>query len=118
VASIADAGGRGYLIETARSGAKRGVMPVEIKAIRERLHVEDADLTESHFSDVQLKGSRFENVSLQGALFSNVSLAGATITDANLSGVSITDANLEGMRINGILVSDLLKAYLRLRQVS
>ena len=32
-------------------------------------------------------------------------------TQMNLRNVAITDANLEGMTINGILVTELLRAY-------
>ena len=39
-----------------------------------------------------------------------VNLSGATITDANLSGVAFTKATLTGMTIDGILVTDLLRA--------
>jgi len=115
---MARTSGPAYRRANAPVGQNAEVVSVELKNVREGLHVESADLTESHFYDVQLKGSRFENVSLQHASFRNVSLADATITDATLSGVCITNCNLEGMSIDGIRVSDLLQAYRRQLQGS
>ena len=61
----------------------------------------DVDLSSSVFDDVNLRAARFENVALTGAVFRNVCL-GSVIID---------DANLEGMKINGVLVTDLFRAY-------
>jgi uncharacterized protein YjbI with pentapeptide repeats len=44
-------------------------------------------------------------------LFSNVALAGATFRNVNLANVAIEDAKLDGMTIDGVLVSDLFRAY-------
>ena len=74
---------------------------MEIKSVRERLQVNDADLTQSSFVNVALPRSSFTDVNLSAAVFA----------DVNLSNVSITEANLTGMRINGVLVSDLFQAY-------
>ena len=72
---------------------------------------ENTSLESATFKDVNLASARFEDVNLASASFSNVSLAGAQFADINFSEVSISDSNLEGMSINGILVSDLLRAY-------
>ena len=50
-------------------------------------------------------------VNLRGAVFTNAALSGATIRDACLADVSIADAGYEGMRIEGILVTELLRVY-------
>jgi uncharacterized protein YjbI with pentapeptide repeats len=68
---------------------------------RQRLEVNDADLS----------ASSFVNVKLANATFDNINLSGATLNNACLSGVAITDANTTGMTIEGVLVSDLQAAY-------
>ena len=72
---------------------------------------ENTSLESATFKDVNLASACFADVNLAAASFSNVSLAGAQFADINFSEVSISDSNLEGMSINGILVSDLLRAY-------
>jgi uncharacterized protein YjbI with pentapeptide repeats len=69
---------------------------------RQRLEVNDADLS----------ASSFVNVKLANATFDDINLSGTTINNANLSNLAITDANTEGMTIDGVLVSDLQAAYL------
>ena len=71
----------------------------------------DANLTKSVFQNVNLSQTTFDDVSLRGAVFRNVALTGATIRDACLGNVSIADAGYEGMKIEGILVTDLLRVY-------
>jgi uncharacterized protein YjbI with pentapeptide repeats len=44
--------------------------------------------------------------------FDDCNLEGSTITNCNLTGVTITNCNLDGMTINGVLVEDLLKAFI------
>jgi uncharacterized protein YjbI with pentapeptide repeats len=68
-------------------------------------------LAEASFKDVNLKLANFTDVNLTGSSFSDVSLAGATFNNVDLSNAVITDANLDGMRINGILVTELLRVY-------
>jgi uncharacterized protein YjbI with pentapeptide repeats len=68
---------------------------------RQRLEVNDADLS----------ASSFVNVKLANATFDDINFSGTTINNANLSNVVITDANTTGMTINGVLVSDLQAAY-------
>jgi len=69
---------------------------------RQRLEVNDADLS----------ASSFVNVKLTNATFDDINLSGTTINNANLSHLSITESCTAGMTINGILVSDLQAAYL------
>ena len=71
----------------------------------------DADLSRSEFRNVNLSAATFDDVSLRGASFHNVALTGATFRNICFGEVSIADANYEGMRIDGILVTELLRAY-------
>lgn len=72
---------------------------------------ENANLAGSEFSDVNLSEARFGDVNLRGAEFVNVALTNASIRDACLGNVTVDDANYEGMRIEGILVTELLRVY-------
>jgi DNA-binding MarR family transcriptional regulator len=84
---------------------------VEIAGTRKALHVRNSDLTESRFSQAKLPKSRFDDVNMQATTFTNINLRDAHFDDVNLTNAAITDANLTGMTINGILVTDLLRAY-------
>lgn len=84
---------------------------MELTDTRETLHVRRADLTDSRFSDVKLTKARFHDVNLQGATFTDVNLGGVRFDDVNLAGATIEHANLKGMSINGILVTDLIRAF-------
>lgn len=75
------------------------------------MHHEHTALLDSRFVDVDLQRARFEDVNLRGSAFNNVALTGASFDNVCLGNVSIVDANIEGMRINGILVSELLRVY-------
>ena len=73
----------------------------------------DVNLTGSTFTDVCLSEARFDDVNLCKATFHNINLSDARFDDVNLSNVAISNANLDGMTINGVLVTDLLKAHHR-----
>jgi uncharacterized protein YjbI with pentapeptide repeats len=75
------------------------------------LKAQAENLAGSEFRDVNLASSKFDDVNLRGAVFTNVALSGATIRDACLADVTIADAGYEGMRIEGILVTELLRVY-------
>jgi uncharacterized protein YjbI with pentapeptide repeats len=75
------------------------------------LKLQHAASPESHFADVDLSRSVFSDVSLRGASFENVALTGASFRNACFGDVAIADANLEGFRINGVLVTELLRVY-------
>jgi uncharacterized protein YjbI with pentapeptide repeats len=85
--------------------------PLEIANTRETLNVHDADLSESRFAGVKLAKASFDDVNLQTSSFTNVNLGGARFHDVNLASATIADANLTGMTINGLLVTDLLRAF-------
>jgi uncharacterized protein YjbI with pentapeptide repeats len=72
---------------------------------------ENSSLAGSEFVDTNLAGPKFHDVNLRGAVFSDVALTGATIQNACLGDVTIADANYIGMRIEGILVTELLRVY-------
>ena len=74
-------------------------------------NIQEANLAENHFSNARLSKARFEDVNLQGSTFTDVNLAGTRFADVNLSGVTIEDANLAGMVVNGMLVTDLIRAF-------
>lgn len=71
----------------------------------------DTNLRGAVFSDVCLAEARFTDVNLSGSVLEDVALARAVIRNANCSHLSIEDACYEGMTIDGILVSELLRAY-------
>ncbi len=76
-----------------------------------RCRSDNASLAGSEFFDTDLEGSKFHDVNLRGADFSDVALTGAKIRNACLGDVTIADANYTGMRIEGILVTELLRVY-------
>lgn len=71
----------------------------------------NANLGAAQFRDVNLAGAQFVDVSLAGATFEDVALSGSVIRNANCTDVSVTDACYDGMRIDGILVTELLRVY-------
>ena len=85
--------------------------PKKLSNVREKLVVDDADLTESHFSNTRLEKSVFANVNMHRTSFCDARLSEASFVDVNLANASIAGSNLTGMRINGILVSELIRAY-------
>lgn len=76
-----------------------------------KYRAENAILAGSEFGDVDLANARFDDVNLSAAMFENVNLAGSTFEDVNLSHVKISNANYEAMTLDGILVTELFKAY-------
>ena len=76
-----------------------------------RYRAKNSSLAGSEFVDTNLEGSSFHDVNLRRAEFLDVALTGAKIQNACLGDVTIVDANYIGMRIEGILVTDLLRVY-------
>jgi len=70
-----------------------------------------ASLAGSAFENANLEDARFCDVNLRRAVFDDVALTGSTLRNVCLGEVTIEDANLSGMRIDGILVTDLLRVY-------
>jgi uncharacterized protein YjbI with pentapeptide repeats len=69
------------------------------------------DLGDSRFQQVSLANAQFEHSDLSKTTFRSVNLSGAIITSCNLSGAQISSSNIAGMKIDGILVTDVLKSY-------
>ena len=72
---------------------------------------ENASLAGSEFVNTNLEGAKFLDVNLRRAELRDVALTGATIRNACLGDVDIADANYTGTRIEGILVTELLRVY-------
>ena len=62
-----------------------------------------------------MRRATFDDVNLCGAQVHNVALTNAAIRDAYLGNVTIEGAGYEEMRTEGILVTDLLRVYLKPR---
>jgi uncharacterized protein YjbI with pentapeptide repeats len=90
---------------------------MEITKTRDVILARNSDLTESRFTDVKLTKSSFDDVNLQGSSFTNINLGGARLVDVNLAGVTVERANLTGLQIDGILVTDMIRAYKSRAQV-
>jgi uncharacterized protein YjbI with pentapeptide repeats len=84
-------------------------MPITLPSGQYRC--EHSSLAHSEFVDASLEGSRFHDVNLRSTEFDDVALTGAKIRNACLGDVTIADANYAGMRIEGILVTELLRVY-------
>lgn len=85
----------------------------------------NADLSDLEIKGAQLGGAYIHNIGMppeghpaydpaakqRPLKFEDCDLHGSTITNCNLAGVAVSDCNMDGMTIEGVLVSDLLKAY-------
>ncbi|MBK7792979.1 MAG: pentapeptide repeat-containing protein [Betaproteobacteria bacterium] len=74
-------------------------------------HADNVCLAGSTFTHSSLEGAKFHDVNLRGAEFVDVALTGARLSNLCLGDVTIADANYAGMRIEGILVTELLRVY-------
>jgi len=98
----------------------------------EKLKIENKDITGSQFRHLNMSGTVFEDIDLSGAKFFDINLRGADIGAVDFGGASfscmntgedrprrpvvfkktkIVNCDLTGMTIDGVLVTDLLKAY-------
>jgi uncharacterized protein YjbI with pentapeptide repeats len=84
--------------------------PHIMQRVNRPLIVEDSNLANSGFSDVNLENASFRDVSLRSSRFLDVNLSGAKFTEVDLSGVSIANSSVKGLTIDGVLVSDLIRA--------
>ena len=71
----------------------------------------NADMQHARFENVNLLSAAFADVNLRDSTFENVALDGATLRNVALRNVRIANANLEGMTIDGVLVTELLRAH-------
>jgi uncharacterized protein YjbI with pentapeptide repeats len=74
-------------------------------------HAENVNLSGSVFHNTNLSNSKFDDVDLRGVEFHNVALTGGSIRDACLGDFTMEGAGYDGMRIEGILVTELLRVY-------
>jgi catechol 2,3-dioxygenase-like lactoylglutathione lyase family enzyme len=81
-----------------------------VRGVRRKYLVYDADLSTSRFSNVKLESVGLKNVSLRAAEMRDVSLSQAVLTNCDLSNTAIVDAKIDGLTIDGVLVSDLIAA--------
>jgi uncharacterized protein YjbI with pentapeptide repeats len=72
---------------------------------------DNANLSGSVFHNVNLSGAKFDDVNLRGAEFNNVGLTNGKFHDVCLGDVAIDHASYQGMKIEGILVTELLRVY-------
>ena len=74
-------------------------------------HADSVNLASSVFHNSDLSNTKFDDVNLRGVEFHNVALTGGSIRDACLGDFTIEGAGYDGMRIEGILVTELLRVY-------
>ena len=84
-------------------------MPIDLASGQYR--ADNVSLAGSAFTHSSLEGAQFHDVNLRGAQFIDVALTGARLSNLCLGDVTIDDANYAGMRIEGILVTELLRVY-------
>ncbi len=72
---------------------------------------DNVNLSGSAFQNVNLSGSKFVDINMRDTVFEDVALTRVKIRNACMGEVSIADANYSGMRIDGILVTELLRVY-------
>jgi uncharacterized protein YjbI with pentapeptide repeats len=84
-------------------------MPIDLASGQYR--ADHVSLAGSSFTHSSLEGASFVDVNLRGAQFVDVALTGARLSNLCLGDVTIEDANYAGMRVEGILVTELLRVY-------
>ena len=83
---------------------------MDLTQISGKLTLTQSDIPGSVIKDVNLASASFTDVNLAGARFDDINFTGTKITNVNLTNVDIRDCNIDGLRIDGHLVTDLLKA--------
>ncbi|MBK0379048.1 pentapeptide repeat-containing protein [Mucilaginibacter segetis] len=92
--------------------------------------ITNANLSDLEIKDAQMGGAYIHNIGMppeghpfydpnakqRPLRFEDCNLEGTTFADCNLTDVSITDSNTTGMTIDGVLVSELFKAYQSLKK--
>jgi uncharacterized protein YjbI with pentapeptide repeats len=85
---------------------------MNIASSAEAIHASDSNLSGSSFRDVNLSDAEFTNARCHRLQMRDVDLSASLIANGNLGRVRIEDCNVDGMSIDGVLVSDMLAAYL------
>jgi uncharacterized protein YjbI with pentapeptide repeats len=84
---------------------------LKLQHMKQRVEAMDADMSGSTFTNVSLAGAHFKDVNLSGIVINDANLSGARISNANLKGAAIVESMTDEMTIDGIAISDLMKAY-------
>jgi uncharacterized protein YjbI with pentapeptide repeats len=74
-----------------------------------RFHL--VSLAKAQFGESDLSKTTFRSIDFSDVTITSAKLAGGVITNCDLSNAQISKSNLSGMKIDGVLVTDLLKAY-------
>jgi uncharacterized protein YjbI with pentapeptide repeats len=74
-----------------------------------RFHL--VDFANSEFGESDLSKTKFRSVDFKDVSITSANLEGAVITSCNLSNAQISSCDLSGAKLDGVLVSDLQKAY-------
>ena len=100
-----------HMFSNASPGAMSKIhSQVESFRMIKRAQGADAALGQKHHFR-SLAGVEFVDVNLSGARLEDIALTGTVIRNANCTNVTIDHARYDGMRIDGILVTDLLRVY-------
>jgi uncharacterized protein YjbI with pentapeptide repeats len=83
---------------------------MDLTQLSGKLTVTQSDIPGSVIKDVNLAQASFSDVNLADSRFDDINLTGTKITNVNLTNVDIRDCNIDGLRIDGHLLTDLLKA--------
>ncbi len=83
---------------------------MDLTQLSGKITLTQSDIPGSVIKDVNLAQASFSDVNLTGSRFDDINFTGTTITNVNLTNVDISDCNIDGLRIDGQLVTDLLKA--------
>jgi uncharacterized protein YjbI with pentapeptide repeats len=88
----------------------------------EKLTVENKDIRGSQFRHLNMSETVFEDIDLSGAkffntrrpvVFNSIELDDCTIQNSYFRNTKIVNCDLTGMTIDGVLVTDMVKAYKR-----
>ena len=85
--------------------------PMHLTNTRETLIATNTYLSGSQFTNVDLHEAQFTDVNLAESQFTDVNLSDTKFSDINLSNVELENCNLTGMKINGVLVTELFRAF-------
>ncbi|MEO6874757.1 MAG: pentapeptide repeat-containing protein, partial [Opitutaceae bacterium] len=86
------------------------VLPMDLTQLSGKFSLTESDIPGSIFKNVNLAKTEFTDINLADSRFDDINFTGTRITNVNLTNVDIRDCNIDGLRIDGHLVSDLLKS--------
>ena len=90
-----------------------------VSLARARIH--NVNMSDMMIDCVQIGGTTFRHVGLppdqrkinkqRPLVFDDCDFTGSTFTDCDLYGINLNNCNLDGARIDGVLVSELIKSH-------